>query len=58
MLKIPKTLTTYFFRINFLVAIKYPKKIDSKKANKVETKLTCNDMLIASKTLDVSSIFQ
>ena len=38
--------------------IKYPKKIDSKKANKVETKLTCNDMLIASKTLDVSSIFQ
>lgn len=53
----PKKLTIYFLKKNFLVAIRYPKKIDSKKANKVDTKLTCNDIPMASKTFDVSSIF-
>ena len=54
----PKKLTMYFFKKNFLVAIRYPKKNDRKKANIVETKLTCKDIPMASKTFDVSSIFQ
>jgi len=38
------------------VAIRYPKKIERKKANKVDTKLTCNDIPMASSIFDVSSI--
>ena len=52
----PRKLTKNFLRKKWLVPIKYPRNIEIKNANKVETKLTCKDIVMASTIFDISII--